>query len=112
MDRVVARTYADRALRDAVDLNRRGAVGRRPARRCARSPGGSAPTPGRDEVLRGIVAELEREAEAWAVQRMEFDRKVAVLAVGLRAQVAGHLRRRDAPARHGPGHDPRRVTHS
>ena len=31
---------------------------------------------GRDEVLRGIVAELEREAEAWSVERLEIERKV------------------------------------
>lgn len=75
VDRVVARTYADRALRDAVDLNRRGEWD--PARqalldvaRRVRSYAGS------DEVLRGIVAELEREAEAWSVQRQESERKV------------------------------------
>ena len=32
---------------------------------------------GSDEVLRGIVAELERDAESWAVQRIEGDRKLA-----------------------------------
>ena len=74
VDRVVARTYADRALRDAVDLNRRGAWDEARATlqsvaRRVRSYAGS------DEVLRGIAAELEREAEAWSVQRMEYDRK-------------------------------------
>ncbi len=75
VDRVVARTYADRALRDAVDLNRRGAwdQARATLRAVAKRVNAYA---GSDEVLRGIVAELEREAEAWAVQRMEYDRKV------------------------------------
>ncbi len=97
VDRVVARTYADRALRDAVDLNRRRdfdaarATLRATARR-VRSYAGS------DEVLRGIVAELEREAEAWAVQRMEYERKVqysqSAYALKSRA-VSGEARRRE-----------------
>lgn len=75
VDRAVARTYADRALRDAVGLNRDGqwdaarALLRSVARRVASYAGS-------DEVLRGIVAELEREAEAWATERQERDRKV------------------------------------
>ena len=75
VDRVVARTYADRALRDAVDLNRRGAwdEARATLRAVARRIRAYA---GSDEVQRGIAAELEREAEAWAVQRMESERKV------------------------------------
>ena len=97
VDRVVARTYADRALRDAVDLNRRGAWDEARATLLAvanriRSYAGS------DEVLRGIVAELEREAEAWSVQRMEFERKVqysqSVYSLKSRA-VSGAARRRE-----------------
>lgn len=98
VDRVVARTYADRALRDAVDLNRRGewdraretltAIARR-----VRSYAGS------DEVLRGIVAELEREAEAWSVHRMEMERKVqysqSVYALKSRAISGAAMRRPD-----------------
>jgi Ca-activated chloride channel homolog len=74
VDRVVARTYADRALRDAVDLNRRGqwdeakSLLRSVARRI-RSYAGD------DSILRGIVAELERQSEAWSVMRTEVDRK-------------------------------------
>jgi Ca-activated chloride channel family protein len=74
VDRVVARTYADRALRDVVNLNRRGdweasreallAIAKR-----IRSYAGS------DEVLRGIVHELEREAENWSRMRSELERK-------------------------------------
>ena len=30
---------------------------------------------GKDEILRGIVAELDREAEAWATERLEYERK-------------------------------------
>jgi Ca-activated chloride channel family protein len=103
VDRVVARTYADRALRDAVDLNRRGdwdaarttllGVARR-----VRSYAGS------DEVLRGIVAELEREAEAWSVVRMESDRKVmysqSVYALKSRA-MSGEAMRRSRPEERG-----------
>lgn len=101
VDRVVARTYADKALRDAVDFNRRGewdraretltAVARR-----VRSYAGS------DEVLRGIVAELEREADAWSVQRMESERKVrysqSAYALKSRA-VSGAAMRRGSPDR-------------
>jgi hypothetical protein len=74
VDRVVARTYADRALRDAVGLNRAGqwdearALLRGVARRIRSYAG-------RDEILRGIAAELEREAEAWSVARLEHERK-------------------------------------
>jgi hypothetical protein len=75
VDRVVARTYADRALREAVGLNRRGAwdEARALLRGVARRIRSYA---GRDEILRGIAAELEREAEAWSVQRMEHERKL------------------------------------
>ena len=74
VDRVVARTYADRALREAVDLNRRGEwdTARALLRSVSRRIHSYA---GEDPVLRGIVAELEREAEAWARQRTEYDRK-------------------------------------
>ena len=67
----------NRALRDAVDLNRRGdwEAARTSLRAVARRVRSYA---GSDEVLRGIVAELEREAEAWSVARMESDRKVTI----------------------------------
>lgn len=75
VDRVVARTYADRALRAAVQANRRGAWDevRNELLGVARRIRAYA---GNDEVLRGIVAELEREADAWSVQRLEVDRKL------------------------------------
>jgi hypothetical protein len=75
VDRVVARTYADRALRDAVGLNRAGRwdEARDLLRGVARRIRSYA---GRDEILRGIVAELDREAEAWSVDRMEHERKL------------------------------------
>ena len=75
VDRVVARTYADRALRDAVGLNRRGEweQARALLRGVAKRVRSYA---GKDEILRGIVAELDREAEAWAVERLEYERKV------------------------------------
>ena len=75
VDRVVARRYADLALKEAVDLNRRGQwdEARRLLRGVARRVRAYA---GRDEVLRGIVAELEREGENWSVARMEMERKV------------------------------------
>ena len=97
VDRVVARTYADRALRDAVDLNRRGEwdEARATLRAVARRVRAYA---GSDEVLRGIVAELEREAEAWAVRRVEYDRKAqysqSVFALKSR-DVSGAARRRE-----------------
>ena len=74
VDRVVARSYADRALRDAVALNRehRWDEARQLLRAVARRVRAYA---GRDEVLVGIVAELEREAEAWSRLRHEFERK-------------------------------------
>jgi Ca-activated chloride channel homolog len=79
VDRVVARAYADRALRAAVELNRRGAwdEARSALRAVARRIRSYA---GSDPVLREIVAELERESEAWAVERPEMDRKVAFAA--------------------------------
>ena len=99
VDRVVARTYADRALRDVVTINRRGdwvaareglvAVARR-----IRSYAGS------DEILRGIVAELERAAEAWSRDRTEYDRKrqYSSSVYSLKARHAdGSAMRRDDP---------------
>ena len=87
VDRVVARTYADRALRDAVDLNRRGEwdAARTMLRSVARRIRSYA---GDDPILLGIVAELERESEAWARPRPEEDRKVryAVSAYALRSR--------------------------
>lgn len=75
VDRIVARTYADRALKGAMDRNRRGAWDevRHDLLGVARRIRGYA---GDDEVLRGIVAELERAADAWSVMREESDRKV------------------------------------
>jgi Ca-activated chloride channel homolog len=75
VDRIVARTYADRALRAAMEGNRRGAWDevRHNLLGVARRIRGYAAD---DEVLRGIVAELEREADAWSVARPEMDRKV------------------------------------
>jgi hypothetical protein len=75
VDRIVARTYADRALKRAVDGNRRHAWDevRTELLGVARRVKGYA---GDDPVLRGIVAELEREADAWSVERVEMDRKV------------------------------------
>jgi Ca-activated chloride channel family protein len=87
VDRVVARTYADRALRDAVDLNRRGEW--EPARAMLRSVARRVRSyAGDDPVLLGIVAELEREAEAWARPRLEEERKVryAASAYALRSR--------------------------
>ncbi len=76
VDRVVARTYADRAIKGAMDGNRRGAWEevRHELLGVARRVRAYA---GDDAVLRGIVAELEREADAWSVVRPEEDRKVA-----------------------------------
>lgn len=97
VDRLVARTYADRALRQAVGLNRREAwqdareallaVARR-----IRSYAGS------DDVLRGIVAELEREAERWSRWQHELDRKIqyAQSSYALKSRLAdGSVERRD-----------------
>jgi Mg-chelatase subunit ChlD len=98
VDRLVARTYADRAIRHAVDGNRRGAWDevRAELLRVARRVRGYA---GDDRVLRGIVAELEREADAWSVQRLEMDRKVAFsqasYALRSRAPSGAALRRAD-----------------
>ncbi len=76
VDRAVAQAYADRARREAVELNRRGAwdEARSALQGVARRTRAYA---GSDPVLRGLVAELEREADAWAVARPEMDRKVA-----------------------------------
>ena len=97
VDRIVARTFADRAIRGAMDGNRRGAweevrhqllgVARR-----IRSYAGD------DPVLLGIVAELERQADAWSVLREEVDRKVAYsqASYSLRSRAAsGAAMRRD-----------------
>ena len=97
VDRVVARAYADRALRDAVDLNRRGEwdQARDLLRRVARRIRTYA---GDDHVLRDIVHELERESEAWAMQRTELDRKqtfaAAAYALKSRAPMGQAERRR------------------
>ena len=75
VDRVVARTYADRALRDVVAMNRRGdwPAAREALLSVARRIRAYA---GSDEILRGIVDELEREAENWSRVREEVDRKM------------------------------------
>ncbi len=87
VDRVVARFYADRALRDAVDFNRRGEweQARQRLRSVARRIRDYAAG---DPILLGIVAELERESEAWARPRMEEERKVryAASAYALRSR--------------------------
>ena len=97
VDRVVARTYADRALRDAVDLNRRGAVGRGPrdaprrrttgprVRRVRRGPPRASSPSSSERRRRGPSSASSTSARA-------------VLAVGLRPQVPGILGCRDAPA--------------
>jgi Ca-activated chloride channel family protein len=76
VDRLVARMYADAALRDAVALNREARFdeARELLRSVARRVRGYA---GNDAILRGIVDELEREAEAWAIHREERERKFA-----------------------------------
>ena len=83
VDRLVARAYADRALRDVVALNRRGELeqARHALRAVAQRIRGYA---GRDEVLRGIVDELEREAERWSVMQEEGTRKLAYSASAYR----------------------------
>jgi Ca-activated chloride channel homolog len=79
VDRVVARTYADRALREAVALNQRGGwnEARELLRSVAKRVRGYA---GDDPVLLGIVAELERESEAWAHARPVMEQKLAYAA--------------------------------
>ena len=97
VDRVVARTYADRALKEAVDLNRRGQWDE--ARTLLRGVAGKVGRyAGHDEVLRGIVAELEREAENWSTVRLEMERKVMYsrsnYALKSRAPMSGAAERR------------------
>jgi Ca-activated chloride channel family protein len=76
VDRVVARTYAERAKTEAVALNRIGDLdgARRVLSATARRIRGYA---GRDPELRAIADELEEEAEAWSRQRLESERKLA-----------------------------------
>ena len=75
VDRVVARTYADRVLRDVVGWNRAGDYDR--ARREVLAVAGRIRGyAGSDPELRAIAGELEREAEAWSHERFEADRKV------------------------------------
>ena len=75
VDRVVARTHADRALRDVVTLNRQGdwEASRQALLAVAKRIHSYA---GSDEILRGIVQELGREAENWGRMRSEYDRKM------------------------------------
>jgi hypothetical protein len=76
VDRVVARAFADRALTEAIRLNRMGEFGE--ARRSLLSVAERVSRyAGHDAVLRGIVAELRAEAETWAMVQEERSRKVA-----------------------------------
>ncbi len=97
VDRLVARTYADRALRQAVGLNRREAWqdAREALLAVARRIRAYA---GSDDVLRGIVAELEREAERWSRWQHELDRKLqhSLSSYALKSRQAdGSVERRD-----------------
>jgi hypothetical protein len=97
---VVARAYADRALRDVVALNRRGDLeeARHLLRAVAKRIRGYA---GRDDVLRGIIDELEREAERWSIMQSEGARKMrfADSSYSMRSRVAaGAPMRRDPNA--------------
>jgi Ca-activated chloride channel family protein len=76
VDRIVARLFADRARQEAVALNRDGRyeAARERLLATARKIRRYA---GRDPELRGIVADLEREAEYWTVRREEPLRKLA-----------------------------------
>lgn len=75
VDRAVARTYADRVLREVVRWNRDGEYER--ARREVLAVAGKIRRyAGSDPELKAIVSELEREAEAWSHERFEADRKV------------------------------------
>lgn len=76
VDRIVARTYADQALRDVVDLNRhhRWDDAERLLHGVAARIAGYA---GDDAELQAIVAELRYEAPRWAMDRFEGDRKLA-----------------------------------
>jgi Ca-activated chloride channel family protein len=76
VDRVVARTYADRALRDVVHWNREGDFerARHELQAVARRIREYA---GADPELRAIVDELERAAETWSQARLEPERKSA-----------------------------------
>jgi Ca-activated chloride channel family protein len=98
VDRIVARTFADRALSEAVALNRVGDYdgARRLINAVARRIKSYA---GGDPVLRGIVDELEREAEAWATVRMEYERKAvyaqASYSLRMRASDGMAMRRKE-----------------
>jgi hypothetical protein len=98
VDRAVARAYADRALRDVVAMNRRGELdqARHLLRAVAKRIRGYA---GRDEILRGIVDELEREAERWSVMQEEGARKMrfADSSYAMKSRMAA-----GAPMRRGP----------
>ncbi len=101
VDRVVARVFADRALSDVVALNRQGRFdeARQLLLGVARRIREYA---GQDPVLRGIVAELEREAESWSRVQPEMLRKAAFAqasyAMNLR-EPSGAAMRRPAPDR-------------
>jgi Ca-activated chloride channel family protein len=100
VDHVVARMYADRAIREAVDGNRRGAWDevRHDLLGVAHRVRAYA---GDDAALRGIVAELEHQAEAWSVQRAEADRKMqftaSAYALKSRAPSGAAMRREGPP---------------
>jgi Ca-activated chloride channel family protein len=100
VDRVVARTYADRALSDVVALNRQGRYDEARhlllgvARRIRQYAG-------HDAVLVGIVEELEREADHWSVRRTELARKAQFAQVSysmnLREASGAAMRRPPSP---------------
>lgn len=101
VDRVVARAFADRALSDVVRLNREGRFdeARELLRGVARRIREYA---GRDPVLRGIVEELEQEAERWSVTRMESERKERYASASYSMHMrmpSGDAMRRPAPDR-------------
>ena len=97
VDRAVARAFADRALREVVALNRdhRFRDAERLLTSVARRIEGYA---GDDRDLLAIAGELRREADAWSVERMEIDRRVAFFAressLRSRAQFDGSAVRR------------------
>jgi Ca-activated chloride channel family protein len=97
VDRVVARTYADRALRDVVHWNREGEFdrARQELQAVARRIRGYA---GSDPELRAIVDELEREAEAWSRERLELERKMTYAS----AHYSMHMRAADGMALRRP----------
>ncbi|MFO1538888.1 MAG: vWA domain-containing protein [Chloroflexota bacterium] len=99
VDRVVARTFADRALRDVTEMNRRhdweGA-----RNRLLSVAARVAEYAGEDAELRAIVVELREAAELWSVVRSELDLKgqYARSASSLKSRLVEH---NAAPRRRG-----------